>query len=90
MPRPEAQEVQFPAPQDLQAPQALLGSRGPRETNTLPEPLMYLRDIDPSILQDMRYAGSDNFTGGRVPGYESSRMATWPPSRITRVATPSI
>jgi D-alanyl-D-alanine dipeptidase len=37
----------------------------------LPEPLVYLRDIDASILQDMRYAGSDNFTGRRLPGYEA-------------------
>src|SRR5262245_61204905 len=36
---------------------------------TLPEPLVYLRDIDPSILQDIRYAGQDNFTGRRIPGY---------------------
>src|SRR5262245_46844857 len=35
----------------------------------LPKPLVYLRDVDPSILQDMRYAGSDNFTGRPVPGY---------------------
>ena len=32
-------------------------------------PLVYLRDIDPSIRQDMRYAGSDNFTGKPLPGY---------------------
>lgn len=38
----------------------------------LPEPLVHLRDIDPSILQDMRYAGSDNFTGGPVPGYDAA------------------
>lgn len=35
----------------------------------LPEPLVYLRDIEPGILQDMRYAGPDNFTGRPVPGY---------------------
>jgi D-alanyl-D-alanine dipeptidase len=35
----------------------------------LPEPLVYLRDIEPGILQDMRYAGTDNFTGWPVPGY---------------------
>jgi D-alanyl-D-alanine dipeptidase len=35
----------------------------------LPEPLVYLRDIDASIIQDIRYAGPDNFTGRRVPGY---------------------
>ena len=39
------------------------------KTGKLPEPLVYLRDIDPTILQDMRYAGTDNFTGRRVPGY---------------------
>jgi D-alanyl-D-alanine dipeptidase len=39
------------------------------EAGVLPEPLVYLSDIDPSILQDMRYAGADNFTGRRVPGY---------------------
>jgi D-alanyl-D-alanine dipeptidase len=35
----------------------------------LPEPLVYLRDFDASIIQDIRYAGPDNFTGRRVPGY---------------------
>jgi zinc D-Ala-D-Ala dipeptidase len=35
----------------------------------LPDPLVYLRDIDASIIQDIRYAGPDNFTGRRVPGY---------------------
>ena len=35
----------------------------------LPPPLVYLRDIDPTIVQDMRYAGPDNFTGAPVPGY---------------------
>jgi D-alanyl-D-alanine dipeptidase len=40
-----------------------------QEPGALPEPLVYLRDVDPSILQDMRYAGVDNFTGRRVQGY---------------------
>lgn len=35
----------------------------------LPGNLVYLRDIDPSIAQDMRYATPDNFTGGPLPGY---------------------
>jgi D-alanyl-D-alanine dipeptidase len=35
----------------------------------LPAPLVYLRDLDASIVQDMRYAGPDNFTGAPVPGY---------------------
>ena len=32
-------------------------------------PLVYLRDVDPSIEQDIRYATKDNFTGFKVPGY---------------------
>ncbi len=35
----------------------------------LPPGFVYLRDVAPSIVQDMRYAGSDNFTGHPVPGY---------------------
>jgi D-alanyl-D-alanine dipeptidase len=35
----------------------------------LPSGFIYLRDVDASIVQDMRYAGSDNFTGGPLPGY---------------------
>jgi D-alanyl-D-alanine dipeptidase len=34
-----------------------------------PARLVYLRDIDPSIVQDIRYASPNNFTGRRVPGY---------------------
>lgn len=34
-----------------------------------PDPLVYLRDVDPSIPQDIRYATKDNFTGFKVPGY---------------------
>ena len=32
---------------------------------------VYLRDVDPSIEQDMRYAGDDNFMGKPVPGYDA-------------------
>jgi zinc D-Ala-D-Ala dipeptidase len=35
----------------------------------MPEGFVYLRDVDPTILQDMRYAGAQNFTGHSVPGY---------------------
>jgi D-alanyl-D-alanine dipeptidase len=53
-----------------QAPgQADVATAALEKTTGLPEPLVYLRDIDPSIIQDMRYAGIDNFTGRRVPGY---------------------
>lgn len=36
----------------------------------LPEGFVFLRDVDPQIVQDIRYAGSGNFTGEPVPGYE--------------------
>jgi len=35
----------------------------------LPPDFVYLRDIDPSIAQDMRYASANNFTGRHLPGY---------------------
>src|SRR5215475_8879023 len=37
----------------------------------LPQGFVYLRDVAPSILQDMRYAGPENFTGKPVPGYDA-------------------
>jgi zinc D-Ala-D-Ala dipeptidase len=37
----------------------------------LPPEFVYLRDVAPDILQDIRYAGSDNFTGQKVPGYDA-------------------
>jgi zinc D-Ala-D-Ala dipeptidase len=40
-------------------------------TTHLPSPLVYLRDVDPSILQEMRYATENNFTGRVVPGYRA-------------------
>ena len=36
------------------------------------QPLVALRSVDPSIKQDIRYAGADNFTGRRVAGYEAA------------------
>ncbi len=40
-----------------------------RAEGTLPDGLVYLRDVDPSITQDMRYAGSNNFVGRPLDGY---------------------
>jgi D-alanyl-D-alanine dipeptidase len=37
----------------------------------MPEDFVYLRDVDPAIQQDMRYAGPFNFTGKPVPGYDA-------------------
>ncbi|HTQ82629.1 MAG TPA: peptidase M15, partial [Pseudolabrys sp.] len=43
----------------------LCGNAAAREptSQALPADFVYLRDVDPSIAQDMRYAGDDNFTG---------------------------
>jgi zinc D-Ala-D-Ala dipeptidase len=37
----------------------------------MPAGFVYLRDVDPSIVQDMRYAGAQNFTGHPVEGYQT-------------------
>src|ERR1700692_380534 len=37
--------------------------------SVLPEGFVYLRDIDPTIVQDIRYAGSHNFVGRPIKGY---------------------
>ena len=38
----------------------------------VPAGFAYLCDVDPSIVQDMRYAGSNNFTGAPLPGYDAA------------------
>jgi len=37
----------------------------------LPNQFVYLKDVDPSILQEMRYAGYHNFIGRPIKGYET-------------------
>ena len=39
---------------------------------TLPGGFVFLGDIDPSIIQDIRYAGANNFVGRRLDGYEAA------------------
>jgi zinc D-Ala-D-Ala dipeptidase len=39
---------------------------------TLPGGFVYLRDIDPTIIQDIRYAGSNNFVGRPLSGYQAA------------------
>lgn len=41
------------------------------EMPRLPQEFVYLRDIDPTIVQDIRYATADNFTRSRVNGYQA-------------------
>jgi len=38
----------------------------------MPQGFVYLRDVDPTIQQDMRYAGAANFVGHVVPGYDAA------------------
>lgn len=45
---------------------------GSAAAQPLPPGLVYLRAVAPTIIQDMRYAGPDNFTGGRLPGYDAA------------------
>ena len=37
--------------------------------SALPKGFVYLRDVDPTIRQDIRYAGSHNFVGRPINGY---------------------
>jgi D-alanyl-D-alanine dipeptidase len=46
----------------------------------MPKDFVYLRDVDPTIQQDMRYTGSDNFTGDPVPGYEAAECVLVEPA----------
>jgi D-alanyl-D-alanine dipeptidase len=53
---------------------SLLALAGPAVARDvlLPNGLVYLRDIDAGIAQDMRYAGADNFVGRPLPGYDAA------------------
>lgn len=39
--------------------------------HALPKGFVYLHDVAPDIIQDMRYATADNFIGNPIPGYKS-------------------
>jgi D-alanyl-D-alanine dipeptidase len=41
----------------------------PAGAQTLPGGFVYLRDLDPTIRQDIRYAGANNFVGRPLEGY---------------------
>jgi zinc D-Ala-D-Ala dipeptidase len=43
----------------------------PALAQPLPGGFVYLRDIDPSIIQDIRYATSNNFVGHPMAGYRA-------------------
>ena len=50
----------------------LIAFAGTANAQTLPGGFVYLREIDPSIIQDIRYAGSNNFIGPPLKGYDAA------------------
>lgn len=54
------------------APILALGMSDASAQTALPSGFVYLRDVDPSIAQDIRYAGSDNFVGRPLAGYDAA------------------
>ena len=49
----------------------------PAVAGEMPQGFVYLRDVDPSIQQDMRYAGSANFLGLCGPKAMTRPNACW-------------
>jgi len=56
----------------LVAALTLLSALPSSARDMLPPGFVYLRDVDSSIQQDIRYATVDNFTGHPLPGYGAS------------------
>jgi len=56
----------------LRAVLALLAGPVPTWAATLPADFIHLRDVDPTIIQDIRYAGGNNFVGRPLRGYEAA------------------
>ena len=54
-------------------------SVGSEHERSMPAEFVYLRDVDPTILQDVRYAGYNNFTGKPVPGYGAAECVLLSP-----------
>jgi D-alanyl-D-alanine dipeptidase len=48
---------------------AVIACSVPARAQTLPGGFVFLRDVDPTIIQDIRYAGSNNFVGRPLSGY---------------------
>jgi D-alanyl-D-alanine dipeptidase len=51
---------------------AILAAPSVLHAGELPEGFVYLADVAPHVGQDIRYAGSHNFTGAQVPGYRAA------------------
>jgi zinc D-Ala-D-Ala dipeptidase len=50
--------------------------------NTLPQGFVYLKDIDPSIIQEIRYATYHNFVGRPIAGYEAEACILTKPAAL--------
>ena len=46
------------------------------KSQNLPNGFSYVRDISPTILQELRYCGSNNFVGTSINGYEENTLIT--------------
>jgi len=51
---------------------AIVAYSAPVTAQFLPGGFVFLRDIDPAIMVDIRYAGSNNFVGRPLRGYEAA------------------
>lgn len=43
------------------------------DSHALPKGFVYLKDVDPTILQDMRYFSANNFVGRPIKGYQAAQ-----------------
>src|SRR3982074_1537570 len=51
---------------------AIIAPSAPAIAQSLPSGFVFLRDIDPTIVQDIRYAGPNNFIGRPLAGYDAA------------------
>jgi D-alanyl-D-alanine dipeptidase len=65
----------------LLAPFSVVSATAEDDT-PMPKGFVYLREIAPDILQDIRYAGAKNFTGRPLPGYRSAECILVMPAAI--------
>ncbi len=49
---------------------------------SLPDNFVYLEDIDPSIIQDIKYFTHDNFIGRPIAGYKTARCILTRPAAL--------
>jgi D-alanyl-D-alanine dipeptidase len=40
----------------------------------LPKDFVYLKDIEPTIIENLRYFSNENFMGRKIDGYKANRV----------------